>query len=212
MLQVHSFTFNPFQENTYIVYDHTKECIIIDPGCHNYNENTTLSAYISDLGLHPVRLINTHCHIDHVLGNDFIYRSYGLSPEIHSGEQPVLDAVDMVGKMYGIDVTPSPPVGRYIEDGELINFGHSQLTALLTPGHSPASLSFYSEKDGICIAGDVLFFGSIGRTDLPGGDYNTLIRSIEQKLMVLPDETIVFPGHGERTTIGYERKTNPFLR
>jgi len=212
MLHVHSFTFNPFQENTYILYDQTKECIIIDPGCNNYNENTTLSSYITEMGLKPVRLINTHCHIDHVLGNDYVYRTYGLKPEFHRGEQPLLDSMDRVAKMYDLPMTPSPEALRYIEEGELIHFGYSVLETILTPGHSPASLCLYSAQNGICIAGDVLFYGSIGRTDLPGGDYDTLINSIEQKLMKLPDETIVYPGHGESTTIGYELKTNPFLQ
>lgn len=212
MLKVHSFAFNPFQENTYILHDESKECIIIDPGCYDDNEKNTLSAYISAFELKPVRLINTHCHIDHVLGNDFVYRAYGLRPEFHQNEQALMDSMPQVARMYGIAMDPSPAAGRYIAEGEIIRFGHTTLESLLTPGHSPASLSFYSKEHGICVAGDVLFYGSIGRTDLPGGDYNTLIRSIEEKLLTLPEETIVYPGHGESTTIGFERKTNPFLQ
>ena len=212
MITVYSFVFNPFQENTYVLHDESKECIIIDPGCYGSQEETMLEEYIASYELTPVRLINTHCHIDHILGNDFVYRTYGLRPEYHAAEQFVMNNMANVSRMYEISLEPSPDPIRYLEEGELISFGHSELLSILTPGHSPASLSFYSKNDGICIAGDVLFYGSIGRTDLPGGNYDTLIDSIMEKLMVLPDETIVYPGHGDSTTIGYERKTNPFLQ
>lgn len=212
MLTVHSFIFNPFQENTYILYDESKECIIIDPGCYTPEEQDALTDYIRSHELKPVRLILTHCHIDHILGNNFVYKTYGLLPEYHAAEQFIMDAMDSISKMYEIKLDPSPTPVRYIEEGEIIKFGHTQLLSMFTPGHSPASLSFYSKNDGICIAGDVLFYGSIGRTDLPGGNYDTLISSIETQLMALPDETIVYSGHGEPTTIGFERKTNPFLQ
>lgn len=212
MIKVHSFIFNSFLENTYILYDETKECIIIDPGCCEINENRTLSAFIEKQGLKPVRLINTHCHIDHILGNDFVCDKYGLLPEYHKGEIPLVEAAPKIADMYGMNYSPFPAAEKYLDEGNVIHFGNTSLEILFTPGHSPASLCFYSSSAGILIAGDVLFYGSIGRTDLPGGDYDTLIRSINEKLMILPDETIVFPGHGERTTIGYERKSNPFLQ
>ena len=212
MLTVHSFMFNPFQENTYILYDDSKECIIIDPGCYTIDEQDLLKQYINSYGLTPVRLINTHCHIDHILGHNFVFKTYGLLPEYHAAEQYIMDAMDNISKMYDINLDPSPAPQRYIEAGEKINFGHSELISIFTPGHSPASLSFYSKNDGICIAGDVLFYGSIGRTDLPGGNYDTLIDSIERELMTLPDATIIYPGHGDPTTIGFERNNNPFLQ
>lgn len=206
------FTFNPFQENTYVVFDETKECAIIDPGCYEAHERIELAKFIQENNLNPVRLLNTHCHIDHVFGNAFISNTYGLDLEIHSGELPVLEAVPQISKYYGVPMgEPSPVPGRFIEEGEIISFGNIKMEAILTPGHSPASLSFFIREDGLLIAGDVLFKESIGRTDLPGGDYDTLIASIKEKLLPLGDEIKVFPGHGPSTTIGYERRNNPFL-
>jgi len=167
---------------------------------------------INKLQLKPVRLINTHCHIDHVLGNRFVSEAYQLPLEIHEGELPVLQSAPQVAAMFGMPYPePSPMPGRYIAAGEVISFGHTQLKALYTPGHSPASLSFYCEKDGFVIAGDVLFRDSIGRTDLPGGNFNTLVASIKTQLYTLDGEVKVYPGHGPATTIGYERKNNPFV-
>lgn len=213
MADVVSLTFNPFQENTYIVFDQTKACVIFDPGCSDASEQARLVQELEKRSLRPVRLINTHCHIDHVFGNSFISRKYGLGLEIHSGELPVLEATPQVAALYGIPYPdPSPRPKRYIEEGEIIEFGQTRMEAILTPGHSPASLSFYCEEDDFLIAGDVLFYGSIGRTDLPGGDYDTLIQSIKTKLLPLGDEVRVYPGHMQPTTIGYEKAHNPFLR
>ena len=212
MVNVVKLTYNDFQENTYIVYDDTRECIIFDPGCYRPFEEEELKDKITELGLKPVRLINTHCHLDHVFGNKFVAETYQLDLEIHQGELPVLQAVPQVCMRYGLPpAAPSPYPGRFIAAGELITFGQSRLEALFTPGHSPASLSFYCRESGFVIAGDVLFYGSIGRTDLPGGDFDTLINSIRQQLLVLPDETVIYPGHGPHTTIGFEREHNPFL-
>ena len=212
MAVVAKFTFNPFQENTYLLYDDTKECIIIDPGCYTANERTELAQFIKQKELRPVRLINTHCHIDHVFGNRFIAEQYGLELEIHEGELPVLQAVPKVANLYGIPLPDeSPEPSRFIKEGDQINFGNTKLNSLYTPGHSPASLSFYCAADQFMIAGDVLFQGSIGRTDLPGGDFATLISSIQTKFFTLDDEVVVYPGHGPETTIGYEKKNNPFL-
>lgn len=212
MAKVLTLPFNPFQENTYIVYDETGECIIFDPGCSNAAEEETLVTVIEEHKLRPVRLINTHCHLDHVFGNAFVAETYGLPLEIHEGELPVLQAVPMVEKMYGMPASkPSPMPGNFLKEDTELSFGNTTLKLLLTPGHSPASLSFYCEKDRFVIAGDVLFMGSIGRTDLPGGDFDTLIRSIEQQLIPLGDDVTVYPGHGPSTNIGYERRHNPFL-
>ncbi len=206
------FTFNPFQENTYLVFDETKECAIIDPGCFEAHERIELDKFIQDNELKPVRLINTHCHLDHVFGNAFVSRTWELELEIHKGELPVLEAVPQIAKFYGMpsgELSPAP--GRFIEEGEIIAFGNTKMEAILTPGHSPASLSFFIREGGLLIAGDVLFREGIGRTDLPGGDYDTLIASINDKLLPLGDDVKVFPGHGPSTTIGHERRHNPFL-
>lgn len=211
MIHVASFTFNPFQENTYVLYDDTKECIIIDPGCYTANEQKQLKAFIQKEGLTPVRLINTHCHLDHICGNAFVAREYNLVLEAHEGEKVVLDASDDHGRMYGFEFESSPAISSFLKEGDQIQFGESSLEILFTPGHSPASITFYSEADGFVIAGDVLFFMSIGRTDLPGGHHETLLRSIREKLFTLPNETIVYNGHGQKTTIGFEKVNNPFL-
>ena len=212
MAYVVRLTFNPFQENTYLVYDDTKECIVFDPGCYGAEEKETLRDEIERRGLRPVRLINTHCHIDHVFGNRFVADHYGLPLEIHRDELPVLQAVDQAAALFGIAVPdPSPEPERFIEAGEAVRFGETTLRALFTPGHSPASLSFFSEPDRLLIAGDVLFHGSIGRTDLPGGDFQTLIDSIKDVIFPLGDDVKVYPGHGPETTVGYERQHNPFL-
>jgi hydroxyacylglutathione hydrolase len=214
MTEVHYFTFSPFAENSYILYDESKECIIIDPGCYTDAERETLNRYISDKGLNPVRLINTHCHIDHVFGNRYVSETYNLPLEIHEGEIPVLESLAMVAQMYGIpDVqqSPDPDPDKFIREGDVIEFGNSKLEVLFTPGHSPASVSFYNREDNFLIGGDVLFEGSIGRTDLPGGDYDTLMQSIRDKFMPLPDEVTVYSGHGNPTTIGRERRSNQFI-
>jgi len=205
------FTFNAFAENTYVIYDDSLECAIIDPGCNNFTEQKNLTDFIDSRGLKPRKLVNTHCHIDHVLGNAFVAKEYGLSLLAHKGEKIVLDSCLMVSGMYGISYTPSPDISEYLEEGDYLSFGHTSLQVLFTPGHSPASISFYNKEAGILIAGDVLFQGSIGRTDLPGGNFETLINSIKQKFFVLPDETVVYPGHGPETTVGSEKKYNPFL-
>ena len=211
MSTVANFTFNPFQENTYILYDETKECIVIDPGCYTDSERKELTNFIEANDLKPIRLINTHCHIDHVMGNKFIAEKYDLELEIHSGEIPVLDSLLDVSKKYGIPVEPSPDASIFIEAGDLVKFGNTTLKTLFTPGHSPASISFYCEADQYVIAGDVLFYGSIGRTDLPGGNHATLLKSIREQLFVLDGGVRVYPGHGPATSIGFERDNNPFL-
>jgi len=214
MATIISLTFNPFQENTYILYDESGECVIIDPGCYSPDERNRLKAEISEKGLIPVRLLNTHCHIDHVFGNQFVADTYGLELEIHEGEVPVLEAAPQSAMMFGIPIpgeSLSPAPGRFLKPGEKISFGQTELDILFTPGHSPASVSFFCNKDRFLIAGDVLFFGSIGRTDLPGGDFDTLIASIADQLLPLGDDVSVHPGHGPATSIGYERQHNPFL-
>jgi len=210
-MNVISFTFNAFQENSYILYDDTNACVIIDPGCNSPEEEQILVKTIEDHGLTPVRLINTHCHIDHVFGNKFVADKYGLELESHKGEIPVLEVVPQLAKMYGLSVTPSPPITKFLDEGDQLTFGNTNLDVLFTPGHSPASISFYSAKDKILIAGDVLFQGSIGRTDLPGGNFDLLINNIKTKFLTLPEDVVVYSGHGPSTNIGFEKAHNPFL-
>lgn len=211
MLQIAVFTFNPFQENTYVLHDATGESIIVDPGCYTSAEKQRLRTFISDRQLRPVMLINTHCHIDHVMGNRFVADTYQLPLTAHQGEIAVLEASVTYGKMIGLPIEISPPITQFIENGDSITFGETTLQVLFTPGHSPASISLYHADQGILIAGDVLFYESIGRTDLPGGDYETLIKSITTQLFPLGDHVKVYNGHGQYTTIGHERKYNPFL-
>lgn len=214
MTKVVNFTFNAFQEQTYVVYETDNlEAIIFDPGCHSSSEQAQLVQAIAQLGLKPVRLINTHCHLDHVFGNAFIAAKYGLELGIHRLEIPVLEAAPLVASAYGLPaMETSPNPAYFLEEGENLQLGKASFEILLTPGHSPGSLCFYNAADKYVIAGDVLFLGSVGRTDLPGGDMATLMGSLHGKLMQLPDDTIVYPGHGPSTTIGDERSSNPYLK
>ena len=214
MTTVQVFTFNPFAENTYVVYDDTQQCIIVDPGCYTAAERQQLSQFIADQNLTPVGLLNTHCHLDHVFGNRYVAETYGLPLAIHPDETPVLEAVPQIAQMYGIpniQQSPDPDPDHYLLPEAVYTFGDTQFQILFTPGHSPASVSLYCAEAGFILAGDVLFQGSIGRTDLPGGDYNTLMQSIDQHLLSLPDDTTVYAGHGPATSIGAERRSNPFI-
>ncbi|MBK8621845.1 MAG: MBL fold metallo-hydrolase [Saprospiraceae bacterium] len=211
-MYIKSFTFNDFYENTYLLYDNSKECAIIDPGCMTMAEQKELAGFIEDHQLKPVLLINTHCHIDHILGNLYISKKYNLPLGSHRGEQVVLDSGIQVSAMYGIPYDKSPDITVFYEENDIISFGNTKLKVLFTPGHSPASICLYDEESKKLIAGDVLFEGSIGRTDLPGGNYDTLIESIKTRIFVLPDDTKVFPGHGPSTTVGHEKRTNPFFK
>ncbi len=211
MIQVHYFTFNAFQENTYILFDESKECIIIDPGCSNGNERKALEHYINQQSLKPVKLVNTHCHIDHVLGNKWVAEKYDIELYMNENDLKNLKATVAYASVFGMVCEESPEPAHFLNQGAILSFGNSQLEVFFTPGHSPGSISFYAKNEGFIVAGDVLFRGSIGRTDLPGGNMETLIHSINTQLFVLPDDTIVLSGHGEQTTIGYEKVNNPFL-
>jgi hydroxyacylglutathione hydrolase len=211
MATVQSFVNNPYQENTYLLFDETGECAIIDPGMYTAAEQNAVVAFIKDNNLKPVLLLNTHCHIDHVLGNKFVFDQYGLKPQFHEGESEVLGAVIAYAPSMGIRYEPSPLPDTYLPETGTIKFGNTELQLIFAPGHSPAHLCFYDKAANILIGGDVLFRNSIGRTDLPGGNYSTLIKNIEEKLFLLPDDCTVYPGHGPETTIGYEKQTNPYL-
>ncbi len=210
MITVASFALNAWSENTYVLYDETKECVIIDPGCSDAMEQEVILNLIQWKELKPVHLLNTHCHIDHILGNRFIGERYNLPLTIHKGELPVLEMAPVMAKMFGVEVEPYP-ASKFLEEGDIVTFGNAKLEVLYTPGHSPASISFYCKEDGIVIAGDVLFQESIGRHDLPGGDLKVLLTSIKEQLFPLGDEVVVYPGHGPHTTIGHEKKHNPVI-
>ncbi len=212
MNNIQIFTFNPVQENTYVISDETNECVIIDPGCYFPEEKKEIFEYIQQNKLTPIHLLNTHCHTDHVLGNAFIHESFNLAPKIHENEVEVLHHAKTMGASFGLFMDESPEPDICLIEGNKINFGNTTLEILFTPGHSPGSVCFYNRKEGYIIGGDVLFRTSIGRTDLPGGDLDTLLDSISKKLFTLEDDIIVYSGHGPYTTIGYEKKHNPFLK
>ncbi|MDI1233847.1 MAG: MBL fold metallo-hydrolase [bacterium] len=211
MLSVKSFAFNPFQENTYILFNEFKECIIIDPGMFNAHEEMEFSAFIADNQLTPKLLLNTHCHIDHILGNYYCFQKYQLITQCHLNEMPVLAMGKATASVYEVGYAESPKPVKWIADNEIIKFGNDTLQAIYTPGHSPGSLSFYSVENNFVISGDVLFYQSIGRADLPGGDFATLIHSIKTRLFTLPEETKVYSGHGPATIIGHEKVYNPYV-
>jgi len=211
-MEIARFIFNAFAENTYLLFDETGECAIIDPGCNNEFEESSLVKFIRNQGLKPVKLINTHFHIDHVLGNHFISSQFQLIPEFHEEGMFFFDRQEDIADKYGMNYKGSKKPERFLTEGDLIQFGHTTLEVIHVPGHSRDSICLYNNADKILISGDVLFQGSIGRTDLPGGDYDTLIEGIKTKLFVLDDSTRVFPGHGEATTIGDEKIYNPFFR
>ncbi|MBL7757725.1 MAG: MBL fold metallo-hydrolase [Chitinophagaceae bacterium] len=212
MLTVKTFTFNPVQENTYLLYNDQGDCCIIDPGCYFDEEKNMLRQAIENAGLRPVLLLNTHCHLDHVFGNQFVADTWGLQPHIHEKERPVLDRAAEAGLRWQLPfVNYTGPV-HLLQAGDPVKLGGDSMTVLFTPGHSPGSISFHNAAQHFVIGGDVLFQGSIGRTDLPGGDYDTLIDSIKTQFLPLPDDTIVYAGHGPATSIGRERRNNPFLQ
>jgi glyoxylase-like metal-dependent hydrolase (beta-lactamase superfamily II) len=211
MTAIASFVFNPFFENTYVLYDDSNECVIMDPGCSNNDEEGELVRFIETKQLKPVRLINTHCHVDHMLGNAFVASKWNLDLEIHQLDEPLLEMAPAIGDSYGIKVTPSPKASTYLEEGQQVKFGNSVLDIYFTPGHSPGSISFYCPESKFVVVGDVLFQGSIGRYDFPASNYEDLMHSITEKLYKLPDETDVYSGHGESTTIHAEKATNPFV-
>lgn len=213
MIQIQSITFNPFAENTFILYDESRECIIIDPGCYDPQEEDSLSTFISNNNLKPVRLINTHCHIDHVLGVEYVAKRYELGFEFHHLDMPVFESTETVAAMYGIPNVKLPvePTG-FLDENDTVKFGRSELEILFVPGHAPGHIAFLNKAQKFVIGGDVLFYGSIGRTDLPGGDHATLIHNIKSKFLPLGDDFTVYSGHGPETNMGFERANNPFLQ
>ncbi|HEX3024045.1 MAG TPA: MBL fold metallo-hydrolase [Chitinophagaceae bacterium] len=211
MISVKSFTFSPVQENTYILYNQNRHALIIDPGCYFAAEQETLKNFLITNNLKPVQLLNTHCHLDHVFGNKWIHKEYGLELFIHPNEEIVLSFAPDSGIRYGLPFENYNGPLHFLHENDLIHFDDDILKVIAAPGHSPGSICFYCEAQNFIIGGDVLFRESIGRVDLPGGDHATLLKNIREKLFILPAETIVYPGHGMPTKIGYEKENNPFL-
>jgi len=210
MLSIKLLVFNGFQENTYILYDETKACVIIDPGCYDPHEKEELAELITHHDLTVTAVLNTHGHVDHVLGNSFVRDKYKVKLYISAMDEPVMRAVKAYAGNYGFPQYHEATPDAYLKEGDVFTFGTQKLKVLFVPGHSPGHIAFYNEENKIVIGGDVLFRNSIGRTDLPGGNFETLIKSIHEKLFTLPDDVTVYPGHGPETTIGYEKRTNPF--
>lgn len=212
MLKIDTFTFNPFSENTYLLSDDSGECVIVDPGCYTAEEKEELSRSIEEKSLKPVKILLTHAHIDHILGNNYLAGKYNIPIVMNALEIDLLQAAKVYGEMWGIIVEPSPAPELFLKEGDIFSFGHTKLEVIFTPGHSPGSFSYFDRSTNQLLAGDALFQESIGRTDLPGGSFPELERSIQDKLYLLPENAIVYPGHGPTTTIGHEKKANPFVR
>jgi len=210
-MQIQKFTFNSFQENTYVISS-KKDCIIIDPGCCNEAEKQMMEDYIKNNNLIPVELINTHCHLDHIFGNQFIANKYALTPKMHKKDLPLLEKASEIAKLYGVQLDPPPLKVDFLQENENIYLGDTMWKVIFTPGHSPGHICLLNTDQNKIIAGDVLFFMSIGRTDLPGSNHNDLIKSIKTKLFTLDDDIEVLCGHGKNTNIGFEKKHNPFLK
>lgn len=212
MVTIKKFTFNPFQENTYVLYDETKVCVIIDPGCYDESEEQVLVQFIESNNLKPLKVISTHSHIDHVLGNAFVCDYFKIPLQINKEDQQTLDIFPATASMYGFPsfkASPKPSSFLNLEEG--VTFGNSKLDVLFVPGHAPGHVVFVSREANFVINGDCLFHGSIGRTDLPGGNHEKLIKNIKEKLFTLPNDMTVYCGHGPETTIGFEKENNPFL-
>lgn len=211
MFTIYSFVFSPLAENTYLLYNDSKACIIVDPGCYFPNERKELEHYISFNQLQPKFLLNTHCHLDHVFGNQFVIQTYTVPLYVHPDEEVVLKYAPQAAERWNLPFDNYSGPLLFLREGDTIQLGTDILKVIAAPGHSPGHICFYCEEQGFLIGGDVLFRNSIGRTDLPGGNFETLIKNIRTKLFTLPDETVVYSGHGEPTTIGHEKKHNPFL-
>lgn len=211
MIKIEKFVVNPLGENSYILYDQTGECIFVDPGFFYKEELKEIVEFVKKNSLTPVKIVNTHCHFDHIMGVEFVRNEFQIPFLAHAHDDFWVEKAIEQGKLFGFYMEKVMPIDEFLVENELLRFGISELEIIHIPGHSPGHVVFYSKNDGILMAGDVLFNGSIGRTDLPGGDYETLISNIKSKLFVLPDETKVFCGHGPETTIGFEKRNNPFL-
>lgn len=211
MFRIARFTFNPFQENTWVVHN-DRRAILVDPGCADTEEERELEHFLAQNALEPVRLVLSHAHADHVMGCAWAERRYGLRPELHRDALPYLEGAPRSAQLFGVHCEPSPPPKGFLAEGDVVELDGDTMQVLFVPGHAQGHIALYCEAQGFVLAGDVLFQRSIGRTDLPGGDLDTLLASIRDQLLTLPDATVVHSGHGPDTTIGEERAHNPFLR
>ena len=211
MLKIKSFTFNPYQENTYLIFDDSKEAVVVDPGNYEAHENESISKFIDENKLQLKKIILTHCHLDHCLGSKYLNQKYGAELLIPFDERDLYKNVENIATLFGFANYSHLDENKYLKEKDKIEFGNIKLDVLFLPGHSPGHLAFYCKKENICFSGDVLFYNSIGRTDLPGGDHNALINSIKNKLFLLNPDTIIYSGHGQKTILKNEMKNNPFL-
>jgi len=209
---IKKFTFNPVEVNAILLWDDSLECVIIDPACYFPHEEQKLKLFIETHNLNPVKLLNTHGHFDHLMGNRFVEKTWGLASEIHKEDNYLVEQAINQSMLFGMSIQKPQLPGRFLVDGEILNFGNSMLKVIFVPGHSPGGVAFYSEVNHLLIAGDILFYGSVGRTDLPRGNFELLIKGIKEKLMVLDPQVKVYCGHGPETTIGEEKSNNPFLK
>ena len=212
MIRTEAILFNDFQVNTYLVWDDTLECLVIDPAFYSGEEQERFISLIKEMGLKVTGQLNTHCHVDHILGVEFMSSQFDCPIRAHREELEIIKNAPLMGDMFGWKVNEIEGIDEFIEEGQRIPVGDHELSILHVPGHSPGSVALYSKEGRFVITGDALFQGSIGRTDLPGGDYDTLISSIGTKLLTLPPETVVYPGHGPASSIDFEKSQNPFLR
>jgi len=210
-MNIKKFTFNPVEVNAIVLWDDTLECVIIDAACYYPHEEEKLRLFIETLHLKPVRLINTHGHFDHLMGNSFVEKTWGIKSEIHQEDNYLVEQASNQALMFGMSMPKSPLPVAFFEEGDTITFGNSSLEIIFVPGHSPGSVAFYSEAEKLLIAGDIIFNGSVGRTDLPRGNHEQLITGIKEKLLILDPDTKVYCGHGPETTIGAEKSYNQFL-
>lgn len=212
-MQVKKFTFNPWQENSYLLYDETGECAFLDMGCTSDEDYKELDDFIEDKNLTVKYIINTHLHIDHILGNYKLKETYKVPVLAHENDEFLLENAETFAEQIGFKLqNPPPAIDKYIDEGDELSIGDFKLQMFHIPGHTPGSLVFYNAKDGILLSGDVIFYESIGRTDLIYGNHSALIKGITSKILRLPDDTVVYPGHGPKTTIEHEKCSNPFLK
>lgn len=211
-MKIHFFQFNPLQENTYIIWDpESLECAIVDAGCYDTAENNELKKFISSHGLIPKYLLGTHAHIDHIFGNWYVKQLWNIPYYLHKEDVPMLDRSVTMAAVWNLQFTPSDEPDFFLEAGQIIKLGNGELEVRFVPGHSPGHVVFINHANHWVIAGDTLFQGSIGRTDLPGGNHDVLLSSIREQLFTLPEDYLVYPGHGPKTNIGFEKKNNPFF-
>jgi len=211
MIKIEKFVVNPLGENSYLVYDETGDCVFVDPGFYYDEEFAEIKEFIASNNLKPVGIVNTHCHFDHIMGVEWLRKEYGIPFSAHEKDAFWIERAVEQGRMFGFEMNTVSPINNFLTEQENYAFGNSVFEVIHVPGHSPGHVCLYNKESDTLLAGDVIFYGSIGRTDLPGGNYQDLISNIKSKLFVLPDNTVVYSGHGPETNLGFEKSTNPFL-